>query len=53
MKIYGCMQKTNCPKCGKRILGIQTDSEEEIVIETRCPNCRKIVKVYWEPEKDK
>lgn len=53
MKSDGCMQKANCPKCDKRIFGIQTDSEEKIVIETRCQNCRKIVKIHWEHQKDK
>ena len=47
------MQKMRCPRCGKRLLDIKTDSEEEVIIETRCPNCGRMVKVYWKPQKDK
>lgn len=45
------MKKMRCSRCGKRIFDIRTESPKEVEIETRCPNCNRMVRVVWKPEK--
>ena len=47
------MERLKCPRCGKRIMDICTESPEPVEARTRCPNCNHIVTVYWEPKSKK
>lgn len=47
------MERLKCPRCGKRIMDIDTRSPKTVEAQTRCPNCNHIVTVYWEPESKK
>lgn len=47
------MERLKCPRCGKRIMDICTESPKPVEAQTRCPNCNHIVTVYWEPKSEK
>jgi len=47
------IQKMKCPECGRRILDIDTKATVEVVIEAKCPHCKKVVTVCWKPQEKK
>lgn len=39
--------KLKCPSCNKRALDIVQATKGKIIIEMKCPHCKKIVKINY------
>ena len=38
-------RKMKCPMCGKRAFDIKPLPREQVEVELKCPNCRKVVRI--------
>ena len=41
------MYKVLCPLCGRRVCDIVTTTKKQVIVELRCPQCNRIVRVEF------
>ena len=48
----GIIRKMKCPerRCKKRACDIGETGSGWIIVSLKCPNCGRVIKVYWKPK---
>lgn len=41
------LKKELCPNCSKRVLDIFAEGHGKVIVELKCPHCKRIVTVHY------